>query len=232
MHSTLIKRFPRLGALYQRSKVLAEENYFAIYDTPTLTESTEKQFIIWEGLLQTLDSASFETFLRKAAGRVAARLKTPDRGWSQLVEAFNEVRGYQHAINLGYSSARLVGEQSAPLPDVEAMAPTAAKCLLEVKTIQESDEELEMRGQIQSAELGLPQRLKRAIRRKYLEAIEQTNGHPWADEARKICYLIINLDLSTVLAAKNKDLLDAFIQGLQNGEVEIHYLSQYWPPDP
>jgi hypothetical protein len=231
MHPALIERFPRLGAVYQRSKVLAPDNYFAIYDTPTLNENTEKQFVIWEALLQTLDSASFETFLRKAAGRVAARMKAPDRGWSQLVEAFNEVRGYQHAINLGYSSARLLDEQSTPLPDVEAIASTDAKCLLEVKTIQESDEELEMRGQIQSAELGLPQRLKRAIRRKYLEAIEQINGHPWGSEARKICYLIINLDLSTVLEAGNKDLLDSFIKGLQEGDVEIHHLSQYWPRD-
>jgi hypothetical protein len=232
MHPALIERFPRLGALYQRSNVSMEENYFAIYDTAILAESTEKQFVIWEALLQTLDAVSFETFLRKTAGRVAARLKTPDRGWSQLVEAFNEIRGYQHAINLGYSIARLLDEQSAPLPDVEAVAPTDAKCLLEVKTIQESDEELEKRGQIQSAELGLPQRLKRAIRKKYSHAINQIAGHPWAGEARKICYLIINLDLSTVLAEENKDCLKTFIDGLQQNNVEIHCVSQYWPPDP
>lgn len=208
----------------------AAENYFAIYDSPVVAESTEKQFAIWEALLETLDSTSFETFLRKTSGRVAARLKTPDRGWSQLIEAFNEVRGYQHAINLGYSNARLLDEQSMPFPDVEAVARTEEKCLLEVKTIQESDEELEMRGQIQSAKSGLPQRLERAIRRKYSHAITQIEGHPLAREARKICYLIINLDLSTLLAEENKDFLKTFVERLQRDNVEIHYVSQYWPP--
>ena len=92
--------------------------------------------------------------------------------------------------------------------------------------------ELEKRGQIQSAELGLPQRLKRAIRKKYSHAINQIAGHPWAGEARKICYLIINLDLSTVLAEENKDCLKTFIDSLQQNNVEIHCVSQYWPPDP
>lgn len=232
MHAALIKRFPRLGALYERSKVLSEDNYFGIFDSPVLNESTEKQFTEWEELLQTLDPDSFETFLRKASGRVAARLKTPDRGWNQLIEAFNEIRGYQHAIKLGYSRARLLDERSSPLPDVESTALGGDKCLLEVKTIQESEEELEMRGKIQSAKLGLPGRLERAIRRKYSHAIEQINGHPSAGEARKVCYLIINLDLATALAEGNKKLLEVFCQGLERDGVEIHCISKYWPADP
>ena len=54
MHPELISRFPRLGALYLNSKVTKSDNYFAIYDKPTLLESTEKQFIAWETLLETL----------------------------------------------------------------------------------------------------------------------------------------------------------------------------------
>jgi len=231
MHPELIQRFPRLGALYQRSKTTGPDNYFAIYDKPTLLESTEKQFIAWEALLQALDTDSFETFLRKASGRVAARSKSPDRGWSQLVECFNEVRGYQYIIKLGYPNAKLLDEESLPLPDIEASASSNGKCIMEVKTIQESDEELQMRGQIQSAESGLPQRLKRAIRRKYSQAMDQIAGHPWARNARKICYLIITLDLATVLAEENKDFLETFIKELQRDDVEIHYVSQYWPPD-
>jgi len=231
MHPELIQRFPRLGALYVRSKLTESDNYFAIYEKPALVESTEKQFIAWEALLQTLDPDSFETFLRKAAGRVAARAKSPDRGWSQLVECFNEVRGYRYAVELGYSRARLMDEQSVPLPDVEASRPDDGMCLLEVKTIQESDEELQMRGQIQSAKSGLPKRLTRAIQKKYSEAISQIANHPWAGEARKICYLIINLDLATVLAKENKNFLNTFIKEIQRDDVEIHYVSQYWPPD-
>ena len=89
-----------------------------------------------------------------------------------------------------------------------------------------------MRGNIQSAKFGLPKRLTRAIQNKYSEAISQIANHPWAAEARKICYLIINLDLAIVLANENKDFLRTFIKELQRADLEIHYVSQYWPPDP
>ena len=75
------------------------------------------------------------------------------------------------------------------------------------------------------------QRLKRVLRKRYLHATSQIAGHRWAREARRICYMIITLDLCTVLADENKALLRRFIEELQ-GEVEIHYVSQYWPAEP
>ncbi len=228
MHVTITERFPRLGMLYQRSKTSAMDNYFGIYDAPTLHEGTEKQFATWETLLQALDPASLDTFLRKTVGRVSAR-SNPDRGWSQLVETINEVRGYVYAQSLGFTTCRLLDEQAHPFPDIEASG-VEGRCLIEVKTIQESDEEIELRGQVQSAESGIPQRLKRVLRKRYSHAVDQIAGHPWASDARRICYIIITLDLCTVLAEENKDLLQVFIEELQ-GDVEIHYISQYWPPD-
>jgi hypothetical protein len=229
MHAAIIERFPRLGMLWDRSKTAAADNYFGIYDSPTLFPGTEKQFIAWESLLQALDPESLNVFLRKAAGSVTGRTN-PDRGWSQLVESMNEVRGYQYAQSLGYTTVRLLDEQGRPLPDIEA-SETDGRCLIEVKTIQESDEELQMRGQIQSAQPGLPLRLKRLLKKRYSHATNQIAGHPWADHARKICYMVINLDLRTLLADENKELLQAFIQELQT-DVEIYSISQYWPSDP
>jgi hypothetical protein len=229
MHPTIIERFPRVGMLYQRSKASAPDNYFGIYDSARLYEGTERQFTTWESLLQALDAASLEVFLRKAAGRVSAR-SNPDRGWGQLIESVNEVRGYMHARSLGFTTCRLLDEQAHPFPDIEAMG-VAGRCLIEVKTIQESDQEIKLRGQLQGAERGLPQRLKRVLRKRYSHAIDQIAGHPWACDAHRICYMIINLDLRTVLAEENKNLLREFIEGLQS-EVEINYTSQYWPPDP
>jgi hypothetical protein len=212
--------------LYQRSRTDKEDNYFAIYSGPVLLQSTADQFTTWETLLQTLDAVSLETFFRKTAGRVAARAN-PDRGWSQLVEAMNEVRGYQYAQSLGYTTCRLLDERGHPFPDIEALG-ASGECLIEVKTVQESEEELAMRGEVQAAEHGLPKRLKRVVRNKYLHAIKQIAGHPSAASARKICYLVITLDLRTVLAQENESLLRSFVQELQE-EVEIYYKSQYWP---
>ena len=228
VHPSLIKRFSRLGLLYERSKTLSADNYFGIYDTPELFESTERQFTEWEDLLQKLDPISFDVFLRKTSGRVAAH--NPDRGWTQLVESMNEVRGYQHARAIGYEKCRLLDEQSHPFPDVEASNAANKWCLLEVKTIQESAGELRLRGKVQVAVAGLPVRLTRVLRRRYRHACQQIAGHPRALEAERICFMIINLDLRTVLAQENKRLLEDFLRTLE-GDVKIQSISQHWPAE-
>jgi hypothetical protein len=228
MHLFLVERFQRLGALYLASDIDTPDNYFGIYDSPTLGKSTEKQFIGWESILQELDEASFKTFLRKAAGRVSAR-PNKDRGWSQLIESINEARGYQYAKSLGYFRCRLLDERAGRLPDIEAFG-DAGKCLVEVKTIQESDLEISMHGQVQVGELGLPKRLTRAIRNAYRNAAEQIAAHPWANEARKVCHLTITVDLRTALVRENEQLLEEYVRQLQEqGRVEIFLHSQYWP---
>lgn len=229
MHPAIIERFPKLGMLWERSDTSTPDNYFSIYTSPTLHAGTEEQFLTWEALLQSLDPQSLEIFLRKAAGRVSA-CTIPERGWSQLVDSMNEVRAYQYAQTLGYTTARFLDEQANPLPDIEA-SNLSEQCLVEAKTIQESDDELALRGQVQSAEAGLPIRLQRVIRKRYFHATTQIAGHPWATTARKICYMVINLDLRTLLAQENNTLLQKFIEDLETN-VEIHCISQHWPAKP
>lgn len=229
MHTALIKRFPRLGLLYEKSRTLSDANYFSIYQDPNLFEGTERQFETWESLLTELDAISLDVFLRKAAGRVA--VQNGDRGWTQLIEIINEVRGYQHAQSLGYGNCRLLDEQSYPFPDIEGFNPAGQWCVMEVKTIQESDEELELRGQVQAGEPGLPVRLTRLLRRRYRHASRQIAAHPRASEAERICFMIINLDLRTVLARENKPLLENFVRSLETN-VKIHCISQHWPAEP
>jgi len=228
MHAALIDRFPRLGILWNRSNTAADDNYFGIYDSPTLPPGAEKQFVEWEALLESLDTESLEIFLRKATGRVTAGGNTA-RGWSQLVESMNEIRGYRCAQSLGYTIVRLLNEQAYPLPDIGA-SKADEKCLVEVKTIQESDEDLKLRGLVQAGESGLPLRLQRLLRRRCSQAARQIAGHPWAGHARKICYLVINPDLRTLLRKENKEMLRAFLQQLQTETgVEIHSVSKHWP---
>lgn len=172
---------------------------------------------------------SLDIFLRKTAGRVAAH--NGDRGWTQLVESINEVRGYQHARSLGYRDCRLLDEQSHPFPDIEASNPAGQWCVMEVKTIQESDNELQLRGQVQKGEPGLPIRLTRLLRHRYRHASKQIAAHPRATEAERICFMIINLDLRTVLARENKLLLEDFLRALETN-VKIHCISQHWPAEP
>jgi hypothetical protein len=226
MHSAIKERFPKLAMLWERSDKSSPDNYFGIYTSPTLHIRTEIQFLTWEALIQSIDPKSLDIFLRKAAGRVSA-CSNPERGWSQLVESMNEVRAYRYAQALGYTTVRFLDEQAHPLPDIEASNPTE-RCLIEVKTIQESDDALKLGGQVQSSASELPIRLKRVIKKRFSHATTQIAGHPWAATARKICYMIINLDLRTLLAEENNILLRTFVEGLE-ADVEIHCISQHWP---
>ena len=200
------------------------DNYFGIYDSPVLESGTEGQFTEWESLLQALDSQSFMIFLDKATRYVTKRHDT--RGWDQLVACMNEVRGYEYALALGYTNARLLANRSQSYPDVEA-SKADEKCLMEVKTIQKSDFDIDRRGRIQTEELGLPKGLKDKFRGVYSKACRQILGRPWNGQAKRICYMVINVDLRTALADENKALLDGFLDDLQT-EVEIHWSSTPW----
>ncbi len=226
MHTTLIQRFPNLADLWHASETEDPNNYFRIYDSPELPPGAEIQFEEWDSLIAILDPQSRTNFLRRASGTVSSPTSSA-RGWTQLVECVNEIRGYKYAIFLGFSSAKLIQEQQIELPDIEATNSTS-KCLLEVKTIQKSDLEIQRRGLVQTEEPGLPTRLKRVLRKRYKKAVTQIGNHPWASDARKICYMFINPDLRTLLAEENKDNLHRFLDEIEDS-VEIHCKSQFWP---
>ncbi len=63
--------------------------------------------------------------------------------------------------------------------------------------------ELELRGQVRKDEPALPIRLTRLLGRRYLHPSKQIAVHPRAAEAERICFMIINLDLRTLLAREN-----------------------------
>ena len=226
MHTALLQRFPNLAELWHASRIDHPDNYFGIYNSPKLSRGAENQFEEWDSLIAGLDSESRTTFLRKASGLVSAPTSR-ERGWTQLVECVNEIRGYEYAISLGYTNAQLIQEQQIELPDIAATN-SESRCLVEVKTIQKSDLEIDQRNQVQTEEIGLPIRLKRVLRKRYTKASTQIENHLWASDARKICYMFINPDLRTLLAEENKDNLHQYLDGLESS-VEIHYVSQYWP---
>lgn len=226
LHRHLIERFPLIGELYQASDTSHPNNYFAIYTEPVLFPGTEGQFRRWQSGFESLDRESFSTFVRKSKGAVSA-VNQVARGWTQLIDSVNEVMVYNHAKSLGYDEVRLVEKRH--LPDIEASRRTD-ECLIEVKTINESEVEVAQRGRLQRGGLGLPDRLKLRIEKKYREARIQIISHPRAAFSRKICFMVINLGLATVLERRNKQLLDNFIKELES-DIEIHHISRTWPAD-
>ena len=227
MHSDNQRKFPRLAYLHQKSDVNHPDNYFSICAEAKLLPGDEAQLMTWERRLTLLDPDSWATFIRKATGRVSLRDKS-GRDWHQLVETFNELKGYEHARNLGYERVRFISETNRSLPDIEASGSIGAG-FIEVKTINESAYELSVRGKkVQKGEFGLPDRLRTALSERYQKARSQIFNHPASSDARKICLFVIDLDLRTVLKTKNKECLNLFFAQLES-DVEIHSISRHWP---
>jgi hypothetical protein len=225
MHPDNQRKFPLLADLYQESDVSNPDNYFSICAEAMLLPGDEAQFVTWESELTLLDSDSRATFIKKAKGLVSVRDKS-GRDWHQLVEIFNEIKGYELAKNLGYERVRFISGRS--LPDIEASGAVGTG-LIEVKTINESAYEVSVRGKkVQKGEFGLPDRLRTALSERYEKARSQIFNHPASSDARKICLFVIALDLRTVLKTKNEECLNLFLAQLES-DVEIHSISGPWP---
>jgi hypothetical protein len=239
MHAENQQKFPRLALVCGESDLRSPNNYFSVLSEPKLLPGDEVQFTEWERRLALLDPDSLAIFVRKAKPLLSVKA-TSGRDWNQLVEAFNELKGYERAGDLGYKSVRFLEESNQSSADIQAIGPIGT-CLVEVKTINKSAMENSPRknqigtdGKIvpvgTKGEAGLPLRLTRVLRERYEKARSQLLAHPLAPGSRKICLFIIDLDLRIALKRGNKECLRLFLEGLAS-DVEIQSISQHWCSD-
>ena len=135
-HPDNLNKFPYLSRLHQLGDGEKTDSYFSVLAEASLRPGDERQFIEWENQIAGLDHSSRTRFLDKAGSVVSIRDRN-GRGWHQLVEIFNEIKGYVRAVALRYDCVRFINDNSQSLPDIEAFG-APGNCLIEVKTINES----------------------------------------------------------------------------------------------
>jgi hypothetical protein len=217
---------PRLFDLYQRSEKSHPKNYF---DFKTLFPWASKSFARTEEILARLDLESWGKLCEKALPYV-----TVDdllRRYQQLWNTLDEARGWVLLAYQGYEQIRFIepkrNKKGYPQsPDLTATK-DGSSAILEVKTINESNECLGPDAAWRHGAITVRPNLAEEFKGKLVSTIEQAriqlNSHPLPSD-RKIVLLVVRLDYGQKTGGHLYEELGEFIssQPIKEG-VEIYH---------
>lgn len=99
--------------------------------------------------------------------------------------------------------------------------------LLEVKTVNISDQDISQFGEVQEAFWGLPEGLKQKLASDYDTACIQLHSIEVAQPTLRLCYFHISIDLQVALSRRNIEELNKFL-GYIERDCQIFHHSQFW----
>lgn len=223
-------QFPKINSLFQGSELENPDNYFslAIQREVLKFEFIQGFYFKLEKELAFLDETAWNQFRQKVLRYITVVDQT--RGYQQLFDCFNEVKGYIFLRSQGYKNIEFIAEsKSAQTPDLMGKDVDGV-ALVEVKTINRSDKEIahiknNSKGQgmvVRDVLHALPISLTRKIESTIETASKQLLSYNIeAKINRRIVYLYINSDVVLSLDTRNIDALKNFCHGLQSESVEI-----------
>lgn len=241
MEPAWAKDFPRLYELYLESKTAHLENYFREFDNVLKLPWAHEDYVRLEQELRQLDKPAWQALRQKALKCIT--IKNELRGHNQLFECLNEAKGYLYLKSEGCKEIHFISEEvikrGVKTPDLHARC-GRSKILLEVKTINTSDDE---RKWIQANSLirddstrhmearvgprGLDNGLKNKIERAIKKAREQLFSYSAEKVKRRMVYLAINLDILFDCDSRNIDELVAYIQQQGNNQI-VRIINEYY----
>jgi hypothetical protein len=223
------EEFPHLYKIFSLSEINHPDNYFSHMDSGHRSYLATESYKNWEKRLSRLSEAAFKYLSCRAAPYVTHRDKTKHRHWSALFEILNEAKGYEFLLDEGYSTIHFIPQSKEESPDIWAQR-DSGEAVLEVKTIQRSDTDLSQRqsGIVRTSVCDLPEGFKRKILEDYEKAIRQCRSIAFPSVTRRICYFCIDLDLEVAMDRSNQNVLENFMQSIEQSDVEIIYESRTW----
>lgn len=217
----LFPNFPRLLDLYEQSERNNPANYFNVEFPLPLSEEEKR--------LQKLDLPSWKILRDKAAPYVS--IDNPLRHYQQLWSVLDEARGYVFLADDGYERIEFIepdkskkgGKQS---PDLIGFKANSA-AILEVKTINESNDNLAPNAPWRNEAVTVPHHLSEAFKRKVITTLEQASGQLLSfprQVNRKIVLLIVRFDYGLKTSGDLYKELDQFIKSLTpDAGVEVYH---------
>ena len=224
MKPTWAEDFPKLYEIYCESDKADEANYFAKFDEALEMHLARFDYEQLEEELRQLDDAAWQEFKQKALAYVTT--KDSCRGYHQIFDCFNEVKGYLYLKSEGCENIHFILESSVTSPDLRACYGSST-VLLEVKTINKSKEDIDWFNayppQAKEAIQGLGDPLKRKIADDISKAKSQLLDYASEGVKRRIVYLVINLDTLHALDQRNFDDLAVYMQTQGDAQIEVQY---------
>lgn len=202
--------------------------YFQNFDDSIRCEPDKKRFWIKrEKDFKCLDPSAWENFKRKIKNSNYLNRPNPKRGWQQLVEILNEVRGYNFLMNLGCSFIEFIPEETiGKKPDLKGEL-NEEIILCEVKTYNPSEEENERRKELIANKIkafNVQDSLDPNFFNKLKNIIQSAKDQcvSFNKNARRIVYININFD--DLLAEYKKDYykqIDQYLEVHSISDIEI-----------
>lgn len=229
------KDYPKIFELYSVINGKNTDNFFLELADKIEKDPDFDEFRKIEDNLSTLDSKAWEAFKDKVVQYNMNMRKNDLCGYSQAIDCLNEVKGYIYLRECGYSNIEFIPESSSKTPDLRAMVKDQTVAILEVKTINVSDaenrylkkntENLKVKKCLKPRPV--PSGISEGLKKKLLDTIDracrQLRTYEPTTKARRIVYLVINLDIQLALNPSNYDELSFFLDKQNNGDIEIKY---------
>jgi hypothetical protein len=242
MQTTRARDFPRLYELYCDSNTAINTNFLANFEDVVNYANRQRYFKELEKDLQQLDDKAWQELKRKALKYVIKKDKL--RGWEQLFNTLSEVKGYLYLKAVGCTEVYFIPERNTSTPDLYGRCGSDG-ILMEVKTINRSDEELKwIEGNLKEYlnwKKGKPQRLRTREYRTGLDnhleckiidtintAKNQLLSYDCNRVRRKIVYLVVDLDILFTHNSRNLDEFAAYIDEQSEEQIEVKYCFSDW----
>jgi hypothetical protein len=223
-----LSNFPKLFDLYKRSKKDNSDNYFDLKEFFPIAYLGAQAYAELESYLARLDDPAWERLCKKALPYVS--VDDPTRRYQQLFSFLDEARGYAFLADEGYTHIEFVEQRGTKKntpksPDLFARKQDST-AILEVKTINESDDSLAPDAPWRHVVVTVRAVLSDELKNKLLSTIEegrnQLESYPHLSD-RKIIFLVVRLDHGQKTAGhlytKLKDFVAA--QSMRGG-VEVY----------
>jgi hypothetical protein len=204
-----LSNLPRLHDLYQHSKKDDPKNYFNFEEFFPIAFLGNAAYAEIEKVLTRLDPVAWEKLRKKALSQVTA--DDPLRRYHQLFNALNEARGYGYLLEDGQTQIEFIEDLTGKSPDLLAWK-NGAKTLLEVKTLNQSDDDIMNEDSRRNEAIkidptlsvGFETRIKRSIR----DARKQLDRY---SAERKIVYLFAEMESHQRTCFESYNKLKLFI---------------------
>ena len=223
-----LSHFPKLFDLYQQSKKDDPNNYFNFDE---LIPWSAPNFAEIEKTLSRLDTESWKRLRTKALSYVSA--DDPHRRYQQLFDHLNEAKGYVFLADQGFAQIEFIEPKknkkgASQSPDLFATKADSA-ALLEVKTINESKENLSPSALWRNEAVTVRQNLSDEFKNKIIATIEQArsqlDGYS-RPAGRKIVFLIVRFDHGQKTAWHLYSELKDFVASQTKDGVEVYHETQ------
>jgi hypothetical protein len=198
------------------------DNYFTAFEQcyANNRDGTRLSYGPLEKALERMDNEAWKRLADRSLPLITK--KDPRRKWDQLFNSLYEAFGYKFLADRGYTSIQFIDRGDDRTPDLLGKSETST-AILEVKTISNSDKEIDRLAARPLKMFNLAQELSDELKKKLRTDIENARGQLEAFDMpvdRRIVLLVVHMDCDH-WGNDKIEKLNQFAQLQQTADLEV-----------